>query len=242
MRTWTRALLFCVATTGVATAQPTDEDPLAPADPMPPQPEPPPQPQPPPPPPPEPMPVAAPVAPAEPQAMRPEGMSIGIGAGYLLPDSLETPNITSVRFRLESGLTVEPLVVLSQLLSTVDTGDETTNTSRDLQLGALVRKPMVSRGRYDFEGLGAVFLGASFNLPDVDDADSSTTTVALAYGLSVSTWINAHWQISFSALNPIVSYSRSRQEQGPDQVRVDSNLAIGAIFDPTVTAMVHLYY
>lgn len=241
MRIWTRALLFCVATTGVAFAQPTPPggDPTTPAEPMPPQPDPPPQP---PPPPPAPTPVPTPVEPAAPSAMRPEGFSIGIGAGYLLPDSLETPNITSVRFRLESGMTVEPVVVLSQLATTVDTGDESTNTRRDLRLGALVRKPMVSRGRYDFEGLGAVFVGASLNSPDVDDADSSETSIALAYGLSVSTWINAHWQISFSALNPIASYTRSRQEMGPDAVRVDSNLAIGAIFDPTVTAMVHLYY
>jgi hypothetical protein len=191
---------------------------------------------------PPPAPAPTPAAPAEPAAMRPEGMSIGIGAGYLLPDSLETPNITSVRFRLESGLTVEPVVVLSQLSSSVDTGEESTTTRRDLQAGALVRKPMISRGRYDFEGLGAIFVGTSITSPDVDDADTMTTSVALAYGLSVSTWINAHWQISFSALNPVASYTRSRQEQGPDSVRVDSDLLIGAIFDPTVTAMVHLYY
>lgn len=242
MKTWTRALLFCVATTGIAAAQPTppEGDPTTPTEPPPPpQPDPPPPPQ---PPPPAPAPEPAPVEPAAPAAMRPEGYSVGIGAGYLLPDSLETPNITSVRFRLSSGLTLEPVIVLSQLSTTVDTGDESTNTRRDLRLGALARKPMVSRGRYDFEFLGAVFLGASLNSPDVDDADSSDTSVALAYGLSVSTWINAHWQISFSALNPIASYTRSRQEQGPDMVRVDSNLAIGAIFDPTVTAMVHLYY
>lgn len=247
MRTWTRALLFCVATTSVAVAQPQPTpqpmpgDPTMPTDPMQPQPpplEPQPQPPPPEPPPPPPAPEAAPVD----HTARPPGLTVGIGAGYLLPDSLETPNITSVRFRLESGLTLEPVVQLSQFSRTVDTGDSSTDTRRDLGVGALIRHTLKSKGRYDLDVLGGAFVSTTLNSPDADDADSSTTNIDLVYGLSIATWINEHWTISFSALNPVVNYTRNRQEQGPDAVLVNSDLLIGAIWNPTVTAMVHLYY
>src|SRR5688572_20458185 len=45
------------------------------------------------------------VAPTESAGPRPDGMAMGLGVGYMLPTSLQTPNITSFRLRLGGGLT-----------------------------------------------------------------------------------------------------------------------------------------
>ena len=56
--------------------------------------------------PPPPPPMNAPAEEAD--TGRPTELSIAIGVGYAFPTSLQTPNITSVRLRLPSGLTLEP--------------------------------------------------------------------------------------------------------------------------------------
>lgn len=244
MRTTTLAVALCVLAGGTAWAQnPTDpvpppSDPPPPVDPPPPPVEPPVRQQPDPSPPP--IRSVEPVEAADP--LRPDGMSVGIGVGYIFPTSLETPNVASVRFRLANKLTVEPQVSLAQSATTVDVGESTTDSSLQIAAGALIRKPLVERGRVDLEVLGAVNLSNVTDNPDMEDNNTTTTQLDLAYGLAVNTWINRHLQISMSALNPIVSYTRVREEQGPDNVVVTSNRTIGAIFDPTVILMIHLYH
>src|SRR5437867_568225 len=44
---------------------------------------------------------------------RPEGLSFALGVGYTLPTSLQTPNTTTARLRLGSGLTLEPAIIIS---------------------------------------------------------------------------------------------------------------------------------
>ncbi len=242
MRTRTLAVAFCVAIGGTAAAQPLPDQPAQPEQPPPPlPPTQPPQPPPPeprqPPPPPRVVEQPAPV-----DTGRPNDFSIGIGLGYQFPTSLETPNVTSVRFRLRSGLTFEPQVVFANNSRTTDIGMATTDTQTEIGLGTLVRYPLVAHNRVDLELLGSFNIDSLKTDPEGMDDVTTVTTSTLQYGFAVTSWLSRHWQISMSATNPIVAYTKNRQEQGPMNVVVNTNTTIGLIFDPTVTLMVHLYH
>jgi hypothetical protein len=247
MRTRTLVAAFCVAAGGTAAAQPLDPPP-PPPDPNNPNPTPTPTPTPVPPnPTPAPTPVTVTPTPAEPMpeanAWRPPEFSIGIGIGYQFPTSLETPNVASVRFRLATGLTFEPRVALASTTDTVDTGDPVDDKTTQLALGSLVRYPLVAHGRVDLELLGALDINnINSNPTEMDDDETTTTNVTVNYGLGVTTWINRHVALSMSALNPLISFAKVRQEMGPMNVLVTSTTSFGAIFDPTVILTVHVHH
>jgi hypothetical protein len=182
-------------------------------------------------------------APETTEAHRPEGFAIGIGVGYRFPTSLSTPNAASVRFRLPSGLTFEPSVVLASTSHTVDTGTPMGGTSTELGVGALARFSLVAHRRTDLELLAAFNVDRLNTDPNDDQPDDNTTITAttVSYGVAVGWWITQHLQISLSATNPIVSYQHQREENGFDFVTVTNSTTFGAIFNPTVTAMIHLY-
>lgn len=195
-----------------------------------------------------PAPAPAPMQPPEPppspaaDAHRPSGLSIGIGLGYDLPTSLQTPNITSVRVRLASGLTLEPRLTLAKSSVTVDTGPSTTSSASELGIGALARYPLSRRGRVDLELLGGLDVNQQNTTPEGEDQDVSITTLTASYGLAVGAWLTPHWQVSISALNPIVTSTRRDEELGPGTSTVTTNTTYGLIFEPNVLFMLHLYY
>ena len=248
MRTRTLVAAFCVAAAGTAAAQPPDQPPPVP-DPNNPNPNPTPNPTPvnPNPTPVNPNPVVAPTpTPAEPMpaanTWRPPEFSIGIGIGYQFPTSLETPNVASVRFRLATGLTFEPQLALASTTDTVDTGDPVDDKTTQLALGTLIRYPLVGHGRVDLELLGALNIDNVNDNPDGMDDETTTTNVTVNYGLGVTTWINRHVALSMSAINPLVTFAKVRQENGPMNVLVTSTTSFGAIFDPTVIMTVHVHH
>lgn len=230
---------------GTAFAQP-DPNQLPPPDPIP-QPQPQPQPQPMPPQPPQPPVITSTPAPlsteGEAPAHRPAGFSIGIGVGYRFPTSLTVPNAASVRFRMPSGLSFEPSVILASSSQSVDTGMPMGGTSTEVGIGTLARFSLVGHRRTDLELL------ASFNVDRLNtdpsdqapDDNTTITTTTLGYGIAVGLWITQHLQVSLSATNPLVNYTHQREEQGIDFVTVTNQTTFGLIFDPTVTAMIHLY-
>ena len=202
---------------------------------------PPANPTPPPPPPPPPHPVV--VHEAESVDHRPAELAFGIGLGYELKTSLETPNIASARVRFISGLILEPVVIIrnqstdmqSQPAPTVST------STTELAVGALVRKPIISRGRTDFEILGSAVLDTVKVNPDGPDNDTTTTTFDLGWGVGIGLWLSEHWELSFSATNPLFSYSSQSQQTGPDTSDKTKTTTFGLIFDPTIAVMIHLY-
>ncbi len=245
MRTKVLTFALCVALCGTAIAQPpTDQpvQPVAPTDPPPPDPEP--EPQPPPQPQPQPRRVEPePMMPTEPSdPRRPNEFSIAIGLGYQLPTSLETPNVTSVRFRLPTGLTFEPLLAFANNSQTIDVGTATSDSTTEIGLGTVVRFPLVKRNRVDLELLGSAFVDRVSTDPEGDDNGTTLTTASVSYGLAVSSWITRNWQLSLSATNPLIAFAKTREEQGPMTVVVRTNTTLGLIFDPQVTLMVHLYH
>jgi hypothetical protein len=245
MRTKTLALALTLALAGTAAAQPPlPGDPENPANPPPPPDPIPPTPTPTPTPTPAPTPAPVMPAPAAPVDHRPNEFAVGIGIGYVFPTSLETPNTTSVRFRLPTGLTFEPRAVFRRVTDTVDTGMPQDSTTTTIGIGTLLRYPMVRHGRFDFEFLGFFDINNVKQDPtdQVEDDQTSTTTTALGYGLAVGMWVNRHFQISASAVNSLLIFEKQREEMGPMNVLVTSRTTIALEFDPTVFVMAHLFH
>jgi hypothetical protein len=206
------------------------DEPADAPDPVPAAPEPPPRP-----------PSAEALAPADDDTDRPDGMSIGIGAGYDLPADVLTPNTTSVRFRLASGLTFEPSVSITrQESSTSDNFGDTESGSFELSAAALVRLPRQIRGPVDLVFVGGAGFGLTMFDPDGPDNNTTTTSAALIWGLGLEYWITEHWSVSLTGTNPLARYARSRQEASGNETITTSN-AIGVVWSPDVFLMGHLY-
>jgi hypothetical protein len=188
-------------------------------------------------------PPTTPPAPVVESAGRPVGFTVGIGAGYALPADIDQPNTAGVRFRLGGGLTFEPRVELetSQQKYEVGTSDakDAVNT---VSLITMVRVPFRSRGPFDFIFIGGALLEYVSQDPDGGDNNETDTEVALTWGLAIDYWLSSHWAFSFSAYNPLVSYVRNKQEIPGGSTQKSSTTSFGAIFDPTVVGMIHLFY
>jgi hypothetical protein len=171
------------------------------------------------------------------------GYAFGIGVGYSLPVSLETPNTTSVRVRFPSGLTIEPRVAVSNSSTSINmTGAPgTTDTITELNISGLVHKTLIQHGRYDFEILGGAAIDVTKNDPDGDNNTKTTTELGLVWGIGVNAWLSPHWQLSFDVQNPLVDYVSTKQETGPGMDMTTSTTNIGVVFAPIVAMMIHLY-
>ena len=173
---------------------------------------------------------------------RPEELAFAIGLGYVFPTSLETPNITSVRVRLPSGITLEPRLIFANANHDTDDGvTKVTDTTTEVGLGALVRIPAIRHGRTDFEILAAADIDNLKDNPDGDNNNTTTTTLSVSWGLAINYWIGRHWAFSLSATNPLVTYTKKKQEMGAGAVTATTDTSFGIIFDPVVFAMFHLY-
>jgi hypothetical protein len=182
---------------------------------------------------PQPQPPVVPVADS-----RPTGLAVGIGVGYAFPTSLQTPNVTSVRLRLASGLTIEPTVVFAATSIRMPVGS---NTQGELTLGSQVRYPLRARGAIDLEAVGSVAISNHTVDPDGDDNNRTTTTFDLGYGVALACWLTAHWNLSLTATSALVAVNRTRQEAGVGNTMTSRAVTGGLVFDPQVAVMIHLY-
>jgi hypothetical protein len=206
------ALIFGLLTSGVARAQAAPEEPA-------------------------PAPPAAAAAPVTDTA-RPAGLAFGIGVGYLFPTSLQTPNITSVRVRLASGLTFEPQLVFA---TTSDTGAAMSSRQTEIAIASVAHYPVRVHRKVDLELLGNAGLSTRLITPAGANNDRTITTVDVGYGVGLGYWFTPHWHLSLSASNPLLTYARTRQEMSADNVTVSSSTTIGLVFSPDVTLMLHLF-
>jgi len=146
-----------------------------------------------------------------------------------------------VRLRLPSGLTFEPQVVFSTSSTDTDTGTSTTSKQNEVTLGSLVRYPFQVHNKVDFELVGSAAISHLTVDPNGDSNTRTITTVGVGYGIGLAYWLTPHWNFSFTAANPLVSYTRTRQEMGPGLVTTNKTTTVGVVFAPTVTLMIHLY-
>jgi hypothetical protein len=173
---------------------------------------------------------------------RPLDPTLGLGFGYALPTSWDSPNVTSVRFRLPSGLTLEPRVELGLAGSSTDTAaGETENDFVGVTLGSRVRLPLASRGAADLLAVGGAQVAFASQDPEGDDNAQRSTTFDLSWGVGIDFWLR-HWMsISTTATNPLFSYSRDVQETAGEDSK-SSSFAFGAVFDPQLDLMLHLFF
>ena len=239
MKIWVWGLALSLTMSSVAAAQ---SQPLQPAPPPRDQPGPPVviTPDTPPPPVPEPVPMM-PAHRDQAETGRPTGLSFGIGLGYVFPTSLQTPNTTSVRLRLPSGLTFEPQLVFATTSTDIDTGTTVTNKQSEVTLGTLVRYPLRVQNKIDLEAIGSASISNTTTDPNGDNNTRTVTTVAVGYGVALAYWLSPHWNLSLTATNPLISYSRTRQEMTVDLVTVTKSTTVGVVFDPQIAVMIHLY-
>lgn len=260
MKALLSALVATIAVPSLALAQTTDPQPDPPPieDTAPPDPEPDyqpdPEPEPPPPPPREPDPEPEPTGDHSPKMSshgngddgvnRPGGFSIGFGFGYDMPADLQIPDTTSVRFRLPNGLIIEPALEASRTSENMEVGaaDVTDNTTVIAVSGA-ARFPVLSSSSMDLVGVGGAALANTTIDPEGGNNDTTITAVSLFYGIGVDLWIKKKWALSFTTLNPVILYSRSKTDDptgGGDTT--DTTTSVGLIFDPDVLVMLHLFF
>ncbi len=167
-------------------------------------------------------------------------MSIGFGLGWALGAAdLQAPDSASVRFRLDSGLTLEPIVRLATHGQSTADGDFK-DAQNEVLLGSNVRIPLKSRGKVDLVGqIGGAF-GVFISDPDGDNNNQTTTTFVVDYGLGVDYWFNQNWCLSFTARNPFFSLERISQEASSDLTA--TNTDVGLIWNPGIDAALHLFY
>lgn len=182
-------------------------------------------------------------APAEPEALRPTAYSVGLGVGYRFPGELNLPNVTSARFRLASGLTFEPTVVFARHTVNRDNGTTDEDDIEDeVGLGTIVRIPLRSHGKVDLDIVGSAGFDVVTTNPDGSDNTERTTVFSLGYGLGLDYWINQHWNLSFTATNPVLVSIKQSQETGTGSPDISqSSTTFGAVFDPQIMAMIHLH-
>ncbi len=186
--------------------------------------------------------VAVIAAPHEEADNRPSNFSIGVGVGYSFPADLRSVNVTSIRFRLPSGLMFEPGITLQKNSQTQSQGPIEVNASRTtISANALVHYPLRQRDNVDLNLLGGAALRFENQDPDGASNNLSTTTASLVYGIALNYWVRPHWTISLVATNGIVAYTASEQEDPINPSLKQSSFGVGAIWNPAVAAMLHLH-
>lgn len=175
-----------------------------------------------------------------PATARPDGMSFGLGISYVLGGAqIDRPDGASLRFRLASGLTLEPFVRLATHGQSMMDGDFK-DAQNEFIVGSVVRLPVKSRGKVDLVGQVGGGLSVFINDPDGDDNNTTTTTLSVIYGLSLEYWFNSNWNLSFTARNPLVSYQNVGFQISDSQTETKSE--IGVIWDPVVDLALHLFF
>jgi hypothetical protein len=167
-------------------------------------------------------------------------MSIGLGFGWALPADIDRLGMASTRFRLPSGLTLEPIVYLNTSGESLMDGD-IKNAQNDVILGADVRLPLAGRGPVDFVGVAGATLAASITDPDGSDNNTTVSGIALDWGVSAEYWYSQHWCFALTAKNPFISYAATTQET-PAGDQDSDNKAIGLNWNPSLEATIHLFY
>lgn len=188
----------------------------------------------------------------EPTSYRPEGRSLGIGFGYSSVQMLNVgisdigaPNTVSGRFRLGTGLAIEPVVGVSVDTTSTKPQGASADTTSDVRLfaGGNARKDLMKRSKVNVVGI----VGANLSVLSGSDktAGIKTTTtefgIGANWGLGVEYWPKQHWSFSLDATNPALNLTSGTVKVGSAKTTT-SGFFIGALWNPTVALMTHLYY
>lgn len=171
---------------------------------------------------------------------RPTDWSLGGGIGWSFPNDVTTPNLTSIRYRMISGMAFEALFELRNTSTKVKTdAGSAKESSFDFNVGGTVRYPVVSRGPLDLLVLGGITLGFGSQNPD-GPAKSSTLGVSLGWGLALDYWITDHWTVGVAGVNPLFSFQQRKDDDGVGDTTT-TFFDAGLIWSPSVLVFAHLY-
>ncbi len=99
-----------------------------------------------------------------------------------------------------------------------------------------------SRGDFELLLLGRAAFGVASDDPDGSDNTQSNLLVELSWGLGIDWWITPHWTVGFNALNPLATYTRQNNEEGPDSSMTTSTTFLDITFSPRVSFLLHMYF
>lgn len=188
-------------------------------------------------------PPPAPAAPVRHVTARPTGLSLGLGLGYSMPTEILVPNLASLRVRFKSGLTLEPTLSLTRTTTEDDDGFmtiEDLSTLVDVGLG--VRGPLYCKGRVDLMLTGRGSIAFLTSDPEGPANAQLTSVMTLDYGLALDYWLNRNWSVSINSSNPLLQRTNTSRQTGTGNPEVSSTATtIGAVFNPRLSVMIHLY-
>ena len=167
------------------------------------------------------------------------GTSFGLGIGWVFPGpEVWTPNTVATRFRLESGLTVEPNLRI-EASGSGDNIDLTTD-DRDLLLavGAMLRVPLASVGPVDFLFLGTLGLAVAI---DLEPGDTTSLGTFLGYGLGLEFWLTQRWSLGMDATNSLLTVNWTSTDDGLGGSNKQTDWSAGLVWNPSLRLLVTLY-
>jgi len=172
----------------------------------------------------------------------PNGMGIGIGAGYIFPADIDRINTASVRARL-GNITIEPRVQLSTDRQSIDAGGaEIENTGADIVVETTARIPLASTGDLELVIIGGIGFGFSSTNPEGSDNDTKTTTFGVLWGVGIDYWLTGRWAVSLSGTNTLFGVTSSSVDQPGGSSNDQTDMFVGAVFNPTIGVLTHLYF
>jgi hypothetical protein len=113
-------------------------------------------------------------------------------------------------------------------------------SNTELSVFVDARIPLRSRGKVDLVAIAGGGIGFTESSPDGDDNNTRTIVLDAHWGLGLEYWWTSHVAISVSATNPAFTRTSETQEMAGDDSS-DTSYLFGAIWDPTIGAMVHLF-
>jgi hypothetical protein len=140
---------------------------------------------------------------------------------------------------------------------------ENKNGGLGLSVGTDVRFALGSRGPLDLLFIGGISVGWANNSGDattstsdiVSKTSGNSTSAVLNWGLGLEWFLGKGFSLSADAVNPLVSWTRSTtttetSRPGTDTIPAlvdrdttnNTSVSYGLTFQPTIRAMVHLYF
>jgi hypothetical protein len=176
---------------------------------------------------------------------RPTPMALGLGLGYLVNGSIDLmkPTVSSARLVLTDRIVLEPLLILSYQSTSNEVGMATVDTSATtVGFGTQLRYLLASRGPLDLAGIGSGVFTHQSGSNSVGDVHTSVQSFDLAWGVGISWWFHSTWSLSLDATNPILSWDRNSNDNGPAPDQSTSTFFFGVVWNPQLMLMTHLFF
>lgn len=162
---------------------------------------------------------------------RPQGFTVGLGAGWATPIRVLEPNAVSARFRV-GPVTFEPSLEVRGLSGSDDNSGTTTfpgqppsetnsvdrNSGFNAGINTDVRYPVISRGPVDFLVIGGVGFATQSSTQDrnvenaagdIDRSRVNGTALSVGWGLGAEWFFHRNFSFSADVRNPLFRLAKT---------------------------------